>query len=481
MKHRVANRFPDPIRSRMQALQSTSAADELAERIQLMYARIAGKSKVDAQVAYLETLRTWCPFYGSTLYEVDCQYDDNPEDENSTPPVIHMNAWIGPLAIFLLTPTNPPIIMRHPYKRIIKWISLPEKHIFTYWVIKQHVTLADIEEYQEEQRERPTIATSHSTDNTTTTTTTNGNATIDTHQFCDCVYLVTSQVAELEFLVKSYVEVFAGVTPMLPGASDDLLPPKMRPASIINTTSSDEEMSYTSAATSNNHNSRTPAKEAATTSTADAVTSPSTANPEVSKKPRVGRLSLFFSALGSDIIGQSAGTGLINAGGDEEGNNTSGGGGGGGGEDHYGDDTAAVQNSWFKSMYKSDTNTSSHPKKRKSVIEEDEVTVPAAVKYAASMSELKRMAEETQFSDNEGEEDENDEDDENGSDEDNGSDDSGDGGKKRNRNPNKSKAMQNNDSSSDEDNEDDDGIIKKSLPGISSMKAFRRASRILFG
>ena len=54
-----------------------------------------------------------------------------------------MTAAIGPLAIFLITNTESPVIMRHPYKRIVKWIAHADKHIFAYWVIKPMVSHAD--------------------------------------------------------------------------------------------------------------------------------------------------------------------------------------------------------------------------------------------------------------------------------------------------------------------------------------------------
>lgn len=93
---------------------------------------------------------------------------------------------------------------RHPYKRIIKWVTHIEQHIFTYWVIKPGTSLLDLEEYQEANRGTP----------------------FDTQKFCDCVYLVTPQVKELDYLVKSYVEAAAGVAPALPRAIGELSPPR---------------------------------------------------------------------------------------------------------------------------------------------------------------------------------------------------------------------------------------------------------------
>jgi hypothetical protein len=104
--------------------------------VQSIYARVAGKLKLEAQIDFLNTLRMYCPFYGCTFFSLQCQYDYTPLDSNSTPPVLSMNAAIGPLAIFLITTSAQPVTLRHPYKRIIKWVGHVDKHIFTYWVIK---------------------------------------------------------------------------------------------------------------------------------------------------------------------------------------------------------------------------------------------------------------------------------------------------------------------------------------------------------
>ena len=71
-------------------LSGSHLAQDLATRIQLLYARMSGKSKVEAQINYLEYLRTYCPFYGSHYYDIQCQYDENPNDTNHSPPVITM-------------------------------------------------------------------------------------------------------------------------------------------------------------------------------------------------------------------------------------------------------------------------------------------------------------------------------------------------------------------------------------------------------
>lgn len=526
IKNRVSSRFPEPARSRMKMLLQQAAtnpaaavnAEELAARVQALYARIAGKSKVEAQINYLESLRTWCPFYGSTLYEVQCQYDDNPLDPNSSPPVIGMNAWIGPLAIFLLTPTEPPVIMRHPYRRIIKWVTLPDKHIFTYWVIKPNVTLADLEEFQEQQRAK--LRGTRGGGSGDGDSDGDGDEDVgqlgelDAQQFCDCVYLVTSQVKELDYLVKSYVEASTGTPPVLPGATDDLLPMKVaafdRSSRAKTAASSNDDDDDDDRHGGNGDNSDEEggvhddssdsdssdgggrrAKATKSKKAAGGTVAPPIPTAETAQKPRVGRLSLFFSSLGGDGLGQT-GSGISGGGGD-------------GGEEHFGDDTAAVTNSWFRNMYKADAPTKKggtatgsgggHHKRGSAVLADeakpDEISVhniPMGVKYAASMSELKRMAEESQFSDEEDEE---------GDDEDEGDDDENEGnnggGGKRGKKAAGRRARgggdsdEDGDEDDDEDDDDDEGsengqrTATRRIPGISSSNAFRRASKILFG
>jgi hypothetical protein len=502
IKNRVSSRFPEPARSKMKALMhhatSSSPAsnnvEDLAVRVQSLYARIAGKSKVEAQINYLESLRTWCPFYGSTLYEVQCQYDDNPLDPNSSPPVIEMNAWIGPLAIFLLTPSDPPVIMRHPYRRIIKWVTLPDKHIFTYWVIKPNVTMADLEEFQDQQRRklRRQNEEHHSDDNQThsrysedgdddaidASQATGLVGEYDAQQFCDCVYLVTSQVKELDYLVKSYVESVTGHAPVLPGASDDLLPAKVHLSS-SNRRHRTKEGGQDEEDKEDSEDDEHGRKQAALEMNA-ATQVPPIPTAETAKKPRVGRLSLFFSSLGSDGLGHSGSGMTTNAQDDDEENGP-----GQMGEEHFGDDTAAVSNSWFRNMYK--TNKHSHQKsvgkgdergkaeKRGWVLADEakpeeiaDHVIPMQVKYAASMSELKRMAEESQFSDDE---------DDDGDEEENG---------KKKTKKNVGESSEDDSSNESSEGEGDDGENegrghKKRIPGVSSSNAFRRASRILFG
>lgn len=84
-------------------------------------------------------------------------------------------------------------------------------------MIKPGISVLDLEEYQE----------------------TNRGAPFDTQKFCDCVYLVTPQVKELDYLVKSYVEAVAGVAPALPRATGELLP--QRPPMFVGHSKEEDE------------------------------------------------------------------------------------------------------------------------------------------------------------------------------------------------------------------------------------------------
>lgn len=402
MKERVASRFPNPVRGKMKALLSptlsgSGLADDLAVRVQSIYARIAGKTKLEAQIDFLNTLRMWCPFYGSTFYDVQCQYDHNPLDNDSTPPVLMMTAAIGPLAVFLVTPSDPPVIMRHPYKRIIKWITYPDKHIFAYWVIKSDVSLSDIEEYQESLQ-----------------------GDFDARPFCDCVYLVTNQVKELEYLVHSYIQTRRDIPPCLPGAPEELQSPSvhMVASSLANVSIAENTPSSAAAAAAAAESTRRASKDSTGTrdgsSQGEAASSPQKSLEKTGR--RASRLSVFFNALGSgasesgrakDANGSvevTSGSGIECSMDASGGFDTS--------EERFGDDTARVGTSVFRNIYKS--------KDGDDEVDDDDADdsfgkIPSSVQYASNMSELQRLANQESFSDDEGE---GNDDDDDGSDED---------------------------------------------------------------
>ena len=221
IQQRVCQTFPRPISTRMRALLSPtlggagSAADELAAKIQYLYARIAGKHKAEAQIEFLQLLRTWCPFYGAAFFTVQCQYDDGSHEEE--PPVSTITVAVGPLALFMITRhDNELTILRHPYKHIVKWVAYREKHIFSYWTIKQHINLRDIEEARQEAMEQACLEGREY----------NVEEEFDATPYCDCIYLVTPNCGELEHLVRSYVSLLKrDEYPCLDGAQDELLPP----------------------------------------------------------------------------------------------------------------------------------------------------------------------------------------------------------------------------------------------------------------
>ena len=62
-----------------------------------------------------------------------------------------IEAAVGPLAIFLITSTNPVIILRHPYNRIVKWQAYTQRDVFAYWVMKPNLDIRDIEDAQLQQ------------------------------------------------------------------------------------------------------------------------------------------------------------------------------------------------------------------------------------------------------------------------------------------------------------------------------------------
>ena len=411
IKNRVVARFPNPVRSKMKALSSSTVAgtgiwSDLASRVQQFYARVAGKSKVEAQIDFLSTLRTYCPFYGSTFFEVHCQYDENPLEQASSPPILAMTAAVGPLAIMLQTQTDQPVLMRHPYKRIIKWLTYQDKHIFTYWVIKPHISYHDLEEYQESNLED-----------------------FNAKKFCDCVYLVTAQVAELEYLVRSYVEALSNHPPALPGATGDLLPLEMskQSASILLPSSENSEPQESSK---------------------------SVKNIDQPVKSKGGRFSTFFSAL---RINQSDGNSAVQTGSGLTDIEAC--------DEIYGDDTVGVGKSMFQSVYKRGNTDNQRIISHQS----DDELIPSSVQYAASMSELKRLAEAQGFSDSE-EEEESD-------------------GEERERDQEELEASEtemphcsddvrcSDESLSEENNRD---IVPQSKDSNSTLTAMRRASHLLF-
>ena len=91
-----------------------------------------------------------------------------------------------------------------------------DKHIFSYWTVKSHVSLKDIEHAQMEDQ---ALAVQEGREY-------NIEEDFDATQFCDCVYLVTPNCSELEYLVRAYVQLLKhDIYPRLRNATEELLPP----------------------------------------------------------------------------------------------------------------------------------------------------------------------------------------------------------------------------------------------------------------
>ena len=351
-----------------------ASADALAEKAVAVYSRLQGKDRVSAQIEFLRFLQTWSPFYGSTFYRVQCQYDQKPLDssENSNPPVVNMTAAVGPQAILLLT-NSESTLLRHPYQRIVKWIAHADKHIFTYWVIKPAVKLSDIERYQETQSARDSF---------------------DPRPYCDCVYLVTPQVRELEHLVKSYVQsALTGTAPSLPDAPEELQPP-VEP---------DFEELYNQLRESlegkvPKHLTDSVAKSQSSALDSKSV-NPSRGTKRVSSSPvKMSRLSVFLSALGSgsavsqedpdEEVVTGSGVGLYSAAADEE----------------EPQEIGGVLSSLFKNMY---TSPAGRGRAKTETVQDDSDEdaslrrIPTSVRYASTLAELQKVASDEHFSDDE--------------------------------------------------------------------------------
>jgi hypothetical protein len=158
-----------------------------------------GMTKVEAQIEYLKLLRTWCPFYGCSMYEVDCQYDCIATDDHHVPPVIQLTAAVGARGIYLISTTelNEQTLMLHSYSKILKYRAYTDQSIFIYWTVKSTTDSATVCEAMASK----------------------GDA-FNADLYCDKVYLVSDRCAEIEFLVRTYVELEKDKTrPQLPGAS----------------------------------------------------------------------------------------------------------------------------------------------------------------------------------------------------------------------------------------------------------------------
>ncbi len=395
LKIRVCTRFPRPISTQMRALMSPTLvgngmADALAERIMFLYARIAGKHKAEAQIEFLQTLRTWCPFYGATFFTVQCQYDDGASEEE--PPVTTMNVAIGPLAIFLITQADPLVILRHPYKRIVKWVAYRDKHIFCYWSVKPGISLKDVEQAQLQEKKSAEAAGRIY----------QAETDFDATSYCDCIYLVTPNCGELEYLVRSYVAMLKeDELPKLRGATGDLLPPE--PSELL-LGSLGEKLGVRIGEVDGDDDNDGPSAEKV----------PVKKVPVAPEKPEkqenfASRFGALFSALGGFksttednsagnasaemyLAPVTAGSGLGSDGIDDDQPGAG-----------FGDDCAGVasKTNLFRNVYPSPYRRNSlKAGSTKSLDDDDDLSIPQSIQFAASMSELQRLATE-RFSDDE--------------------------------------------------------------------------------
>lgn len=358
IKARVVNRFPNPIRAKMKALCSatlggTNLSNELAGRVQAMYAHLAGKSKCDAQIDFLNTLRTWSPFYGASFFNVQCQYDESPLDPKSSPPTLPMRACVCPLAIILTSADEPPAFLRHAYSRIVRWTAHADKHIFVYWVLKPGESIPEDSDGEEESENRG--KTSRDADEDDKGGIGLSKSGHDLRALCDCVYLVSEYVNEIQHLVKSYLRVASDIPPSLPGATGDLLAPAS-PNQAGSSTQPDEEEEAEAPSPSQKAMEQLPARRASA----------------------FARLGSFFS--GGSSTPTAAGAGLANA---AVTKNIR--------QQGYGDDTAAVSNSVFKLVFASVQS------------DEAQAEAPSSTQFVGSIGDLQRMASKASFSDSEDE------------------------------------------------------------------------------
>ncbi len=357
IKDRIVNRFPEPCRSKMRSLvqsvkkqnkssnNSEEAINKLVNNVILTYSRLAGKKKIEAQIDYLHILRICCPFYGSTFFNVQAQYDDKPLDASNYPPVIDMEIAVGPRAICLISKGdgNTVAILRHTYRRIIKWVAHVDKNIFSYWVLKPDKKMRDILEGTDEESIDLSV-----------------QGDIDIAKYCDCVYIVTQYTAELEYLIRSYVTLERdNIEPSLPNASRDLLPFKEEPLVKVN------EVKPSSNASNSKGAESSTLIFPSDVGTTDIATTP--------PKTNIRRFSNIFGFIGGNesIQGNEiVGTGYSK---------------------NDPDVTSPSEN----------INVSPLPKYEGS-------SIPHHVKVAATFSELKRLSEEQNFSDDDDDDDDDD-------------------------------------------------------------------------
>ena len=182
-----------------------------------MILHFVGYSKPEAQIEFLRTLRIWCPFYSAAFFTVECQYDSSPNDAQSQPPVIKMSVGVSKQAIYLITLTTPPVILRQPYNRIVKWVAHKDMNIFCYWILKPDMSPQKVEEMERIKHGGESLDNNVLGDEDLVIPN-----PVDPGEYCDCVYLVSEYTEDIELVFSSYLDLNRiRARPLLPGDVPD--------------------------------------------------------------------------------------------------------------------------------------------------------------------------------------------------------------------------------------------------------------------
>ena len=194
MAQRIATTSPPPLRQKMQHLlqkQSSSEIEEIVKKVFRLHRNLMGiclslssvlmpligQSRPSVQINMLGFLSTVCPLFGSIPIPIEVQYDSNPSDASAEPPVIPMNLHFTPTAIYLVSSSS---LLRQPYENILRFNTFEEHNILCYYIVKESVNLSSVK-----------YDSSSSTDLLA--------------KYCDCVYIVSPAVSEIEFLLETHM------------------------------------------------------------------------------------------------------------------------------------------------------------------------------------------------------------------------------------------------------------------------------------
>jgi hypothetical protein len=137
---------------------------------------------------------------------------------STSPDFITLQVAVSRVAIFLILPGTPMVILRHPYERILRWNLDTESYSrFTYYVVKRDVSAEMIDVAIAEYNEVHNFSDSSD----------NSSAIADIiPKYCDCWELEGDRMIELEHTVRSYTNITKlGEFPTLPGCIEPGLVP----------------------------------------------------------------------------------------------------------------------------------------------------------------------------------------------------------------------------------------------------------------